>query len=198
MLHHSTLAQRDKDMVLDPADTRTSRRVYQDTNAADRSRDKFKINVPTRSSPTSPFTSPIISPPRISSGDFFPYYYITPKANQIWSAPEMPTGTPLPMYPDYVTFSSESSPLQSPQVKSPHTGSSRSTGGLSPISRRDSNSQASVHPLPLPPGAATLSHLTSSPHVAVKPEPLPLKSQWQKGKLIGRGTFGSVYVATNL
>jgi hypothetical protein len=24
-----------------------------------------------------------------------------------------------------------------------------------------------------------------------------LNSQWQKGKLIGRGAFGSIYVATN-
>jgi hypothetical protein len=24
-----------------------------------------------------------------------------------------------------------------------------------------------------------------------------MKSHWQKGKLIGRGTFGSVYVASN-
>ncbi|KAK9902905.1 hypothetical protein M0R45_001420 [Rubus argutus] len=30
-----------------------------------------------------------------------------------------------------------------------------------------------------------------------KPESQPIKGQWQKGKLIGRGTFGSVYVATN-
>lgn len=30
-----------------------------------------------------------------------------------------------------------------------------------------------------------------------KPEVMPIKSQWQKGKLIGRGTFGSVYVASN-
>ncbi|KAH6761762.1 mitogen-activated protein kinase kinase kinase 5 [Perilla frutescens var. hirtella] len=30
-----------------------------------------------------------------------------------------------------------------------------------------------------------------------KPEPIPIRSQWQKGKLIGKGTFGSVYVASN-
>lgn len=181
-------------MILEPVHLRTSRTVCQDVN----SQDNFKVEVPTRNSSTSSFTSPIISPPRISSGDFFPYYYITPKANQIWSAPEMPTGVPLPMYPDYVTFSSENSPLQSPQMKSPHQGSSKSISGLSPISRRESSPQASVHPLPLPPGAAMPSPLTSGPHVATKPESLPLKSQWQKGKLIGRGTFGSVYVASNL
>ena len=30
-----------------------------------------------------------------------------------------------------------------------------------------------------------------------KTESLPMKNQWQKGKLLGRGTFGTVYVATN-
>ena len=38
-----------------------------------------------------------------------------------------------------------------------------------------------AHPLPLPPGSGGL----------------PVKNQWQKGKLIGRGTFGSVYVGFN-
>ncbi|KAK4741812.1 hypothetical protein SAY87_025400 [Trapa incisa] len=187
----SLLARRDKYLILDPTETRTSRRVHQDASAAECSRNEFEINVPTRS-------SPFISSPIMSSDDFFPYYYITPKANQIWSAPEMPTGTPLPMCPDYATFSSESSPHHSPQMKSPLTGSSRSTGVLSPISRRESNSETSVHPLPLPPVAPILSHVNSSSHAPIKSEAFLLKSQWQKGKLIGRGTFGSVYVASNL
>ncbi|KAL0377748.1 UNVERIFIED_CONTAM: Mitogen-activated protein kinase kinase kinase [Sesamum radiatum] len=105
----------------------------------------------------------------------------------------------------------------------------------SPLPRWESNGQATVHPLPLPPGAAMSSQPTpaspagsksdfpgastpsqSSPlsSFSTKPEfpgasipsqPYPLspvgskrvKSQWQKGKLIGRGTFGSVYVASN-
>ncbi|OWM89009.1 hypothetical protein CDL15_Pgr016393 [Punica granatum] len=203
----SVLSQRDKKIVLEPLEARTSTRVFQDVNAAESSYDNFMINVPIRSAPTSPFAtspfaaspfaSPMLSPPKVATGDFFPYYYITPKANQIWSAPEMPTGVPLPTYPDYVTFSSESSPLHSPQMKSPPHVSSRSISGPSPMSRRESNSHTSVHPLPLPPGAASLSP-SGNPHVAFKPESVPLNSQWQKGKLIGRGTFGSVYVASNL
>ncbi|KAK4759110.1 hypothetical protein SAY87_020411 [Trapa incisa] len=191
-------AQGDKDLIWDPTEMRTSRRVHQNASTAENSSNKFKINVPTGISPISPFTSPSISPPRMSSGDLFPYYYITPKTNQIWSAPEMPTGTALPIYPDYVTFSRKSSSLHNPQMKSPLTGSSRSTGVLSPISQRESYSQTSVHPLPLPPAAPILSPVNSSPHAAIKPGVLPIKGQWQKGKLIGRGTFGSVYVASNL
>ncbi|KAH9746568.1 mitogen-activated protein kinase kinase kinase 5 [Citrus sinensis] len=57
------------------------------------------------------------------------------------------------------------------------------------------------HPLPLPPGAlsppkssatsAVMSHITEKTSASSK------KSQWQKGELIGRGTFGSVYIGTN-
>ncbi|KAK9226702.1 hypothetical protein WN943_011750 [Citrus x changshan-huyou] len=57
------------------------------------------------------------------------------------------------------------------------------------------------HPLPLPPGAlsppkssatsAVMSHITEKISASSK------KSQWQKGELIGRGTFGSVYIGTN-
>ncbi|GFP94551.1 mitogen-activated protein kinase kinase kinase yoda [Phtheirospermum japonicum] len=42
----------------------------------------------------------------------------------------------------------------------------------------------------------TSHHSPLSP-VGGKPEVIPRKSKWQKGKLIGRGTFGSVYVASN-
>ncbi|XP_056173200.1 mitogen-activated protein kinase kinase kinase 5-like [Syzygium oleosum] len=38
---------------------------------------------------------------------------------------------------------------------------------------------------------------TASAQVAERTEQLPLASQWQKGQLIGRGTFGSVYIASN-
>lgn len=58
-----------------------------------------------------------------------------------------------------------------------------------------------AHPLPLPPGALSppKSSVTSAvmPHIMEKPSASPKKSQWQKGKLIGRGTFGSVYIGTN-
>ncbi|KAK7383097.1 hypothetical protein VNO78_28766 [Psophocarpus tetragonolobus] len=47
------------------------------------------------------------------------------------------------------------------------------------------NNLFDAHPLPLPPRASL-------------PAQLSVKGQWQKGKLIGRGTFGSVFHATNL
>ncbi|CAA0840928.1 mitogen-activated protein kinase kinase kinase 5 [Striga hermonthica] len=95
-----------------------------------------------------------------------------------------------------------------------------------PLTKWDNNAQSNVHPLPLPPGPAMSSQVhpispvgtrldTSgasmlSPSVhnitsessslssgVSKPNMMPRKSKWQKGKLIGRGTFGSVYVASN-
>ncbi|KAL6220443.1 hypothetical protein ACLB2K_008199 [Fragaria x ananassa] len=83
------------------------------------------------------------------------------------------------------------SPLRQPQGSSP----------LHPLLSVASE----VHPLPLPPGASlpppsvppSPSLLSPQPAVTPKQESQPIKGQWQKGKLIGRGTFGSVYVATN-
>nr|GEU46608.1 mitogen-activated protein kinase kinase kinase YODA-like [Tanacetum cinerariifolium] len=61
------------------------------------------------------------------------------------------------------------------------------------MSLRDNNTHGTmtkVHHLPLPPQAL----------ISDKPNSVPKKprqSRWQKGKLIGRGTFGSVYVGSN-
>ncbi|XP_062098855.1 mitogen-activated protein kinase kinase kinase 5-like isoform X2 [Humulus lupulus] len=57
-----------------------------------------------------------------------------------------------------------------------------------------SNSHPNAHPLPLPPGA-TLSSQPVTLHRNT--DVSSMKGQWQKGKLIGRGTFGSVYMAMN-
>ncbi|XP_047951506.1 mitogen-activated protein kinase kinase kinase 5-like [Salvia hispanica] len=58
---------------------------------------------------------------------------------------------------------------------------------------RESFCHANVHTLPLPPGTP----LSSTSHLSGAKQPSPIRSQWQKGKLIGRGTFGSVYVGSN-
>ncbi|MCD7457094.1 hypothetical protein HAX54_034081 [Datura stramonium] len=56
----------------------------------------------------------------------------------------------------------------------------------------ENSAQGKVHPLPLPP----LATPPVSPPTP-KTDITPIKGQWKKGKLIGRGTFGSVYVASN-
>ncbi|KAK7367509.1 hypothetical protein VNO80_09521 [Phaseolus coccineus] len=197
----------------------------QDTSGCTSTRaqgDNFWLSVPARSAPTSPFASPRIIPNTTKTDDFVPYYYVSPKANQFWSAPEMPTsdpsaGHPPPAFFDLSALRTDTilSPHQSPRgksptphPKSPNAHSSSSSPSIPPrlsldisMARREITPPQFVHPLPLPPWAGPVAPLLSpsatfSPPVA-KTESLPMKNQWQKGKLIGRGTFGSVYVATN-
>ncbi|CAN6458632.1 unnamed protein product [Victoria cruziana] len=86
----------------------------------------------------------------------------------------------------------------------------------SPRSRQD-DSRYQCHPLPLPPSfpcsptsppptCSTSTSTSPTPHSSTRPGfskgscmngDLCLKSRWKKGKLLGRGTFGHVYVGFN-
>ncbi|RZB57386.1 Mitogen-activated protein kinase kinase kinase 5 isoform B [Glycine soja] len=214
----SVFASQETRRNMEQAETRSSRMVQQDASgcresARDNSNNNL-VNVPHRRSISG---SPSMSPQKTRNGDFVPYYYACPKGNQFWSTPEMPTcdaGLLPPAFFDLSALSTETSlspnSHQSPQRKSPQKHTRTFSGPPSPIHpmlsleiptvRHENNAPpVAVHPLPLPPRAG----LTSPPaaatfsHAMVKSESLPMKSQWKKGKLIGRGTFGSVYVATN-
>ncbi|CAL0311538.1 unnamed protein product [Lupinus luteus] len=201
-------------------ETRTPGMGPQDTNgsASTQSDSNFWINVPARSVPCSPFGSPTIKPHITRNEDFLPYHYVTPKTNQFWSAPEMPkyetlAGLPLPAFFDLSSLgstinnnNSTYSPHHSPRGTSPcqqQHPKSPSTRSSSPMPRRENIAPLTVHPLPLPPwagsgaGSALPSPSSTFSQPGTKTEPLSMKFKWQKGKLIGRGTFGSVYVATN-
>ncbi|XP_078430579.1 mitogen-activated protein kinase kinase kinase 5 [Wolffia australiana] len=133
----------------------------------------FRVNAPPRSAPTSGFSSPVLSPRRMSSGDFFSLR--CPAAN--WSGGEAPFSGDSAL----ISLSPDQSPRLSPTMRSPGARSRNPSGPSSPLHPIDGKDGAAVHPLPLPPGGAAY----------------PPPNQWQKGKLIGSGTFGSVYVATN-
>lgn len=208
---------------MEQAETRSSRMVHQDASGCcESARDNSNTNnsnlvsVPHRSTISgSPFASPLMSPQNTKNGEFVPYYYASPKGNQFWSAPEMSiceTGLLPPAFFDLSVSGTETSPSptshQSPQRKSPQQHGRTMSGPPSPIHsklslelsmvRRESCAPpVSVHPLPLPPGAALPSPPAVGTFSHVRSESLPMKNQWKKGKLIGRGTFGSVYVATN-
>ncbi|GLT39038.1 hypothetical protein SLA2020_132460 [Shorea laevis] len=96
-------------------------------------------------------------------------------------------GHPLPLPPGAAMPSPSCSPLPS-GVAMP----SPSSSPLHPGAAMPSPSSS-----PRRPGAAMPSPSSSNVPVATKPESLRMNGQWQKGKLIGRGTFGSVYVASN-
>lgn len=116
--------------------------------------------------------------------------------------------------------SPEYSPVPSPRMTSPGPGSRAQSGAVTPIHPRaggtptesqtswpDDGKQQS-HRLPLPPIAISnpspFSHSNSaatSPSVPRSPgraeNPASPGSRWKKGKLLGRGTFGHVYVGFN-
>uniref|UniRef100_A0A2P2JKT8 mitogen-activated protein kinase kinase kinase n=1 Tax=Rhizophora mucronata TaxID=61149 RepID=A0A2P2JKT8_RHIMU len=191
----------------DHLETRSSRIVHPESSNVDNAHNKKRFNDPIRSAPNSPFMSPLLSQQRIiAASDSFPYHHNILKGSQGWSAPEMASsdvpGLPPPAYFD-LALSNENSPLHSPPSSWNPRSSTRPGSPLcaklspeSSTARHDSNNNLGVHPLPLPPKEVVHPPSLPVPQVIAKPEPT-LKSQWLKGKLIGRGTFGSVYDASN-
>ncbi|XP_028764133.1 mitogen-activated protein kinase kinase kinase 5 isoform X2 [Neltuma alba] len=187
--------------------------MRQDLSGSESNQVNFRIEVPTWSAPVSPLNSPLVSPNNGRHSDFVQYCYVCPPPSQYWSAPEMVTsdassGTTHPALFDLTALSTDTSPHHSPRGRSPNQNLRSRSGASSPIrprlsletsvARRDFNAPSlNVHPLPLPPGAPLLSPSPKFSPTVPKLESSSMKSQWQKGKLIGRGTFGSVYVATN-
>ncbi|GAB2231683.1 hypothetical protein Drorol1_Dr00010695 [Drosera rotundifolia] len=192
----------------DHAEVRESTSFHQNLNVADRAQHKYSIQVPNRSAPTSLYSSPAASPQRRSTG----YLYTpNPMVSPIWSMPEMPmTGTssrfPYAAFQENIVFDGSPSP-SSPPLISPMRPLSSVSVPVSlgrpqlvtevPVLNRETNLHASGHPLPRPPVGTSPGHVLPGPITPSKPEVVPMSSQWVKGKLIGRGTFGSVYIATN-
>ncbi|XP_010248249.1 PREDICTED: mitogen-activated protein kinase kinase kinase YODA-like isoform X2 [Nelumbo nucifera] len=193
------------------------REVLHEQITVDNVQFKSMLNLYPKSAPTSGFSSPTLSPRRFSNCDAFPYSSIQSQGFQTWSAPEFPNfdmlvGLSPRASPDKILSSPDHSPIQSPTVNSPglkiksprvscSSQSRRSFSGavstLHPAAWHDNNGHSNVHPLPLPPGAILPPLSTSFHQTTAKPEVSSKAGQWQKGKLIGSGTFGSVYVATN-
>lgn len=152
--------------------------------------------------PKGSFSSPVISRQSHSMGGIYQSHNMAVHGFQGWSDPEMPAfdmvlGFSSLASPERTVYGvdTDSSLLHSPKMKSLGRSAKSRSGPASPLdpklARHEDNCHGKVHPLPLPPGP-----VLSSPATA-KIESLPITSQWQKGKLIGRGSFGSVYVATN-
>ncbi|MQM11959.1 hypothetical protein Taro_044872 [Colocasia esculenta] len=109
--------------------------------------------------------------------------------------------------------STECSPIPSPRMTSPGPSSRIHSGAVSPLhpcaGGTAPESPKQRHRLPLPPIVnPNTSHFSSSSSASNNPSPIPRSpgrpdnppspgSRWKKGKLIGRGTFGHVYVGFN-
>lgn len=146
---------------------------------------------------------------------------MTPPINlfQVWSAPEFPQSN-FHIVPNISEYSNhkhaaslDTSPLQSPSIivhplplpptVSMHTFSYHTSqvasmsdpSGVplssqsSPVAMNFANNNIVETNIPLQPiQVSTVENIQ---------EIIPIKSKWQKGKLIGMGTFGSVFVASN-
>ncbi|MCI26613.1 mitogen-activated protein kinase kinase kinase YODA-like, partial [Trifolium medium] len=67
----------------------------------------------------------------------------------------------------------------------------------SPTGKQD-DGRSQRHPLPLPPGSPTSpSALSNTRPNGPFENSVPNLSKWKKGKLLGRGTFGHVYLGFN-
>ncbi|XP_068654745.1 mitogen-activated protein kinase kinase kinase 5-like [Aristolochia californica] len=166
----------------------------------------FRQSVPPKSAPASGLSSPEQSPRRLSTG-CYPSSYAHMQGPQFWSVQELPSFDKMGFSSrnslEKFGHSSEWSPLNSPTRRNQSLQTASPSGATTPLhSNTPSDSSAawheglvSVHPLPLPPAATVPSQPAYPP--PTKSEVSSMTRQWQKGKLIGSGTFGNVYVATN-
>lgn len=160
---------------------------------------EFRLNVPARSAPSSGFTSPVRSPKRFSTQDLFHH-----PLHQASSSPS--EAYAFQLSPTRVINSADHSPVSSPILAS-SANRIRNSKSVALHSHHKSLPESSlgwneannnnVHPLPLPPGVPRQPELCTMHSNMDKPCVSPTKGQWLKGKLLGRGTYGSVYEATN-
>lgn len=160
---------------------------------------EFRLNVPVRSAPSSGFTSPVRSPKRFNTQDLFhhPLHQASSSPSEAYS---------FQLSPTRVINSADHSPLSSPilpssanRIRNSRSGAVHSHHKSLPESSLGWNeaNNNNVHPLPLPPGVPRQPESCTIHSNMDKPCVSPAKGQWLKGKLLGRGTFGSVYEATN-
>lgn len=170
----------------------------QDLNV-ERGNCNLRLKAPARSAPNSVFSSPAASPRRLNSGDLFP----SSVAFQEFQDSLVGFDSKVP--PAKTMHSPDQSPLRSPTVQSPRLTpkSPKRTVFQSQHQCFMERPEISAYPLPLPPGvilpsqSSTQSQSTPTHHVMEQPRVSSFKGQWIKGKRIGRGTFGTVYLATN-
>lgn len=153
----------------------------------------MKLHFAAKSAPTSIFSSPVTSPRRASNVELYdPSVNFPQDFNDILRVSLAKT-----------VHSPDRSPLRSPRCHSPYLNPNIQEGSKQHkyCSRVWPENNHDAHPLPLPPRTSTTQSCTQQQSSIVHhtPEYSPsMKGQWQKGKLIGRGSFGSVYHGTNL
>ncbi|KAI3465387.1 hypothetical protein Pfo_022050 [Paulownia fortunei] len=176
------------------------RRGFPQELNVDTAENDFHLHFPTRSAPSSGYSSPVLSPKRYSTVALFH------RSFQVSSALEFSSDRISKSYQISPLPTPEYSPLHSPTLQSPtKNGNSRNHNGVfihshnkslpeSFPARPDTNN-ANVHPLPRPPTVSRPSPTVR--HSIDKSDISSVKGQWQRGRPIGRGTYGNVYIATH-
>ncbi|OMO74876.1 hypothetical protein COLO4_26442 [Corchorus olitorius] len=160
----------------------------------------LRLDVPARSAPTTTFSSPSVSPGRSTKVDAFPSS--SPIAEELRGLIDVN----VPNLGRAAAYSSTVSPVKTVHTPdhSPHQSPGPNKVSFASHHKLlENNAQVNAHPLPLPPGALPSSQSPKplpspvSNHIIEKPITTPMINHWQKGRLLGRGTYGSVYEATN-
>ncbi|KAL1539504.1 mitogen-activated protein kinase kinase kinase [Salvia divinorum] len=160
----------------------------------DTAANEFALHFPARSAPSSGYSSPLLSPQKYRTSDLFRPSFQVLSASTSDRISNSCKISPMP--------TPEHSPLHSPtkhrntknsNVVFPHSRNMSLAEGLA--ARADANN-ASVHPLPLPPSVSSRASPTTL-HSTDRLDFLSVKGQWQRGRPIGRGTYGNVYIATH-
>ncbi|XVF36214.1 hypothetical protein REPUB_Repub19eG0039100 [Reevesia pubescens] len=162
----------------------------------------LRLNVPARSAPTTAFSSPSVSPQRSKTVDLFASPSSCPQKLRGLIDLDIPdlgrTATyTLSVSPVKTVHTPDHSPMHNPGRNKISFASHHKVLMENHREWLENNTQVNAHPLPLPPGAVPSSQSAVSNHIIEKPIPTSMISQWQKGRLLGRGTYGSVYEATN-
>lgn len=184
------------------------REKFQDKSSAETM--NFLLNIPAKSAPSSGFSSPVCSPRRLRNVDFS-YTVEHAQGPQAWSAPSIRSidfvGASSPRTsperyvrgPErYPCYNALRSPILMPRnTSAPPSPMHRKLFPESHTSRTEGNASVNLHPLPLPPGALSPMQTGFSDQLTPNVEMPSVAGQWQKGRLLGSGTFGCVYEATN-
>jgi len=180
-----------------------------------RGQDEVRFNVRSRSpgpasrGPTSP-TSPLH--PNAPRGPTSPTSPLHPAASRGPTSPTSPlhpaasrgpTSPTSPLHPNATRGpTSPTSPLHPNATRGPTSPTSPLHPRLqglnldSPTGKQD-DGKSQCHPLPLPPGSPTSPSSALSNSRSPFENSSPNLSKWKKGKLLGRGTFGHVYLGFN-
>uniref|UniRef100_A0A0A9FL81 mitogen-activated protein kinase kinase kinase n=1 Tax=Arundo donax TaxID=35708 RepID=A0A0A9FL81_ARUDO len=179
----------------------------------------LRLNIPAKSAPSNVVSSSVQSHQRLSSVDSSLDATSTQDTNvrsalSVWSSDLL--GSSPPCTQDTNVLSAMSlEKNEGRQECSPHSSRSRSPASRSKnpsappspvdpkvflanhVSRPESNRGANYHPLPLPPASVCPKQPNVSGQSVAKIEMPSMDGPWLKGKLIGSGTFGCLYEATN-